>query len=471
MNLVAYPSSCRIGLRLLILTLLVGLSSCNTAFKNARKNLENGQFDAAVEGFQGILASKPGDPEVLALLQEAQQGAISKRLIESRMARLGSDMDSSLERLREVIELERKWGVGPRGQAAFTQNEEITLVWPQFDSKIRTTLKEGRPLKSEWLLRRFSPVFEGGEKSKGLVSLRSETEKLGLSDCKVRVQSASPKLRHHIHFLKRYCGVWGGEGPSPSGEPSAFLETYSGISPQLQLEGFSLVEQSDLKSTVDRVFKESSWFQADATQMFPMTVSGSFQFTHQTRSVRQTHHYSISETVTELGPDKKTSIQRQKSIPKEFSYWATEHSQSVRYRVMSASSGASTLSLNAAVEGTDAYQGIEHREDQPAMNLRPRTITLLDRSDVFRSANSKFVASLREELAKTWVGTFCVPGAGILSDLTASTPQSQQEERVFRCARVLGEKSFSFEVPSVAQDYMVQNFGLGIREALSVLGN
>jgi len=446
--------------------------ACSSAMKNARKNLENGNFDAAVEQFESILVSKPNDPEVTSLLAEARQGAIGRRLIDARMARLGEDLNGSLERLREVIELERKWGVGPKAQAAFTQNEEISYAWPKYDLRVKDSLKSNRPLQAEWLLRRYSLVFEGGQNAKGLNGLRSETQRLGAEDCRKRIQSAQPQLLHHASFLKRYCSVWSTPWTGAPAQSKVIFEARSGMRLGLQTEGMTNSEVLQLKGAVDRAFRDTVWFHPEAVELVSADLMGSYDFQHTSRSVRRVHSYQAIEKYTEKDKTTGLDVAKEKRVPRQYPYTAIEHHQTVKLRTQLVSADPS-LSMQVAEESSDSRFGDEQRETNLSVGLQPQRPNLLDRTGYLSQRLDAFETKIKRELNETWVRLYCVSTSSVntVGNLESIAPTSLDEERLFRCARVLGLKNPQIERPEFAETVSQQNFGLGIREVLSVIGN
>lgn len=397
------------------------LCACSSAHKKAEKFMDAGLYDDAARVYEEILTKSSDDEDAVIGLKKARDASVDKRLIEVRMARLGGNQDLALNLLLQVVELEKQWKLIPAGKVAFTQDEEKAFGLQFFQAKIGRDLREKKPLRGEYSLRKYRTLFSG-EPSGRYRALQSQVQELGKNHCQTEWKKDLSKGKpFYTLLLKQVCSFWG-ETVSVHPDDLASLGAllFGSIQVRAKIEGLSEESRALWEEGVSKVFRGLAWFDQVGKKKLDVVITGSLLESKSKNSRHQIHYYSVSEPYTEYVKvrkaiagqpgkyteevEKRTSY---RSVQKEHPYLAYEIEQILKLNVNAPVALGEPSPILVGQSGETSAKGIEHYENIPMIGLSSKRVTLESPVAFANEQGKLFIKKFEKSLKSRWVELFC----------------------------------------------------------------
>jgi hypothetical protein len=468
------------------------LNACGSAKKRAMELLEKENYEEAAAQLETLIQKEPDDIELPALLQQARNGAIDKRLIAVRMERLAGNSDGALEKLKTTFDQQRAWKMAMNPKLAFTAEEETQLAWPAFEKSVDTAVQAGHPLKSEWRLRRYQFIFTGDPKrANRLTALAKNSREAGTRTCQELTKGAAAELPWQSEFVARICSFFAADANAPRLTAEArklkAKRQYRGVEITEGLAGLNPGEQAPIRGAITQAFENSPYFSAEAQGPVAFPLNGSLTNTIQRKPVQLSHGYTVKEeyidyeTVTKKRkvPFKNTyleetyteqeKVKKQREVPKIYQFEGIHTDQSLQLTVTS-SPQLDSRSLAFNFQKAATVSGDEHSVRNSAIGLSPVRLNLIDPQGFIQSHQNSLRDHLQSSLFAHWKQSYCSPSAPLAgedsADLGKLNPIMISGERVQVCLHGLqkGEPA-----PGFAEDWYRNQLDITIQEGREVL--
>lgn len=420
-------------------------AACSTGHGAAKRHLDAGEFDLALDAYSSILRQRPGDSRAKEGLRLAREGAIDKRLISVRLARLGGNQSRSLEMLRQVVADENDWGVYPNGAVFSTQREETAEHVGHFTDMVEGHLADKRPLAARLYFDRYKSIFWQGETLSRARELDQRIRGLGREDCARLASEVTREQAYFAAFVEGYCRYWGVERASARRRApvDAGGSRYSSIAMEGAVAGLPPgVSMGLIREQLQQALESSPYYDARSPDPLLVRIDGRFEATNQESVVNLEHSYLEKEPYVEL-----TEVTRQRLVPYEElvalssstkkvikrvkTEEYTEPREITKYRqvprkhsflgVRYRQEVSLQLDVKAAVEGhpvelalseSDRREGVAHDVDLPAIGLRKQSRMLIEPVPWLTGRSERLRPGFGDKLDGLWAGLFCKAGDG-----------------------------------------------------------
>lgn len=420
-------------------------AACSTGHGTAKRHLEAGEFDLALDAYSSILQQRPADSRAKEGLRLAREGSLGKRLIAVRLTRLGGNMSRSLEMLRQVVADENIWSVYPTGAVFSTQREETAEHAGHFADMVEGHLADGRPLAAKLFFDRYKDIFRQGKTLSRVRELDQRIRGLGREDCARLASEVTREQAYFGAFVDGYCRYWGIERARAQRHApvNAGGSRYSSIALEGSVAGLPPgVGMGLIRERLQQSLESSPYYDARSPDPLLVRIEGRFQATNQESVVSLEHSYLEKEPYVEL-----TEVTRKRLVPYEElvvlssstkkvikrvrTEEYTEPREVTKYRqvprkhsfigVRYRQEVSLQLDLKADVDGhpvelglseSDRREGVAHDVDLPAIGLRKQSRMLIEPAPWLTGRSERLREGFGDKLDGLWAGLFCKTAAG-----------------------------------------------------------
>jgi hypothetical protein len=483
--------------RLALLVLALTLAACGSAHKRGEKLLEAGNYDEAVAVYEDILRDNPKDEKAQIQLRTARTRALEQRLIAARKARQGGNPEQGLELVLETLQKAAAWRMPVLGNAAFTQEEEISAALPYAVQRVSDDLKADRPLRASWFLRRYDPLLRNDPQRRG-VNLAKATADAGRRGCRKLVAQSSAERPHFARFAAAWCAFYGEAAPALAAYvATAKAEFYGALAfDPAAVQELQAARSGAFAAPLQQALERTGWYEAGGARRAALAPQGFFRQRRDTRAVPQTHVYEVQVPFTRMervqreiaveyeveetqidpaGGIRKVRVKRTRPELR----WVDEPVQAVRKeeRVhrftgveqrqeleLKFAGGFELAGFTVPVDLQDRKldEGVEHHENRPEMNLRPAVVKLTDPDAWLRTLAQRLADGVEVRLVEEWRRRHCAGTA-------EGTEVGPAGEAALRCVRRTTSPHFG-AVPEFVERWYEQSFGVSRAQATELLG-
>lgn len=472
---------------------ILALSGCSSLKDKAKDFMEAGAYDQALTYYQMAVDKDPADAEARAGLITARTRFIDKKLIETRMARLGGNSQNAMDILLDIVQKEKAWQFAPVGQVAGTQEEETVEALRFLELKSQQALTADRPLVALYFFRHYRPIFDSvaGAWSQSF----KKVEAKGKTQCSKLSKMREKGRPYFALFAQRVCGQWGQDQKDLAAINSEISKTlFNGIAANLQVRQLEPGLRSELDSAIQEAFRATPWYHSSGPKKLVLKVDGTFNNQHSQQTETLIHNYTVSEPYTayeevsktrtvpytdsqlkcfynsqnqyQCTPDATTKYRqeeyketeartRYRDVPRTFPYTATHHRQ-----ILEASLDG-RLEFPGEVQSIGQQEkaekaGYQHAVNRPDIGLRPADPGLIDSNGWFREQARRFTEKLRVSADQYWSALYCKADAG--SGSVAATG-----EQVQKCLA-----NPNAGAPAFADQWYQAHFGITLAQAREI---
>lgn len=282
-------------------------SGCNTARKRAEKFFEAEAYEDAAAAYEEVLRDDPNDADATIALQICRNKIIATKLIEVRLSRMAGNKQNSLDMLHAVVVSENGWKVFPKGQVAFTQEEEATFALTYLTSKVRSSLARNLPMPADMLIKKYRPIFEGNLSVK-FGKLAQATQSAGKARCDSFSRMASNETgAYYAYFVRRFCAYWGvPQREVASTDQFRQSELFGKVNVSTHIDGIASEVAATLSESVRESFLASPWHDAKGHKTVAIALSGRFIRKNSVQPINLVHEYTVQIPYVEYVPVTKT---------------------------------------------------------------------------------------------------------------------------------------------------------------------
>lgn len=476
-----------------VFLLLAVSSGCSSAQKRAQEALEKGDYFAAAQGFEAVLAKEPDNGEARAGLTAARSKILDTRLIDIRKARESGNPGQAADQLLEVIGWEVGWKQLPRGAAVFTQEEETGYARGFALKELKQGVEAAKAFAAELVFRKYSPFFKEAKMGE-FSALQARNRQNGIAQCKAFAQDDYTGLPYGAIVARRVCAYWG-ENPQFKGEDPAAVN--SGLIREFKIEGSiqglppEIATQLSLK--LNQALQASPWFSASGTGSPVISLSGEYKMNQSRTAIQLVHSYTEpqeyvdSDLVTKSRDVPYETIENsynpatgkyeahnvirhrmetyQESVPvkktryvnKTYPYGAWKIHQLLQVGMRATGSlGGRALEI-AVADHSDSEDSINETEI-PSIGLKRKLAILPDQYMWLKNKSEKLASDFRAKLDSSWRELYCADAP--------SGAFSRAANQAWRCLR-LG--SATANPPAPIDEWHRRTLGVSVGELTSLL--
>ena len=432
------------------------LSGCHQSHKNADTLLETEEYEAAAQSYTALLERDPQDAGAIAGRTKAQNGWISKKLIDVRMLRLSGQAGAALDLLTNIITREREWQFSPVGAVQYTQEEETGQAVQFIAAQLDAWRTNGSLLQARAFLQQYRPVFTSTSLVKKYEDLLSLLVDAARTECQGQAREFDASRPYHASFISRYCQSWGITVPAnfdPGQTRAAGL--FNELAIAFSVTGIPDVLQQELRHQLTQSFKKTAWYDPVAKRALPVQVVAGFTSEETKTSESAIHEYRVQVPYTAMIPQTRripyttyfercdgyscvfvpettyryetynVPATRYHDEPRQFPYERWRHHQALDFHttikaVVGGIDASSTRTQKAAQTDT------AHSHQVSEVGLAPDPLTLPDPLEWLKKELSASSTDWGQALSKTWSELYCSPPA-------AADTSAELTDHVFRC--------------------------------------
>jgi hypothetical protein len=471
-----------------VLISLMLLSACSSAKKRAIELLEKENYEEAATQFEELVKKSPDDTDLPGLLSKARNGVLDRRLISVRMDRMAGNSEGALEKLLGTFEQQRAWKVSLNPKLAFTAEEETVLAWPGFERSIANAIQTGKPIKSEWRLKRYQSIFTGDQgRARKIQILQAGSKEAGARLCENQAKLIGPQIPWQSDFTARICAYFGADAKAPRLNTEArALKTRSQFRTMDitgTLEGLSAGNHIPIKTSLQQGFEQSPYFSTEAGGTLSYPLSGSFVNDLKQMPVRLSHAYTRTEEYYDLEEKKETKlvdgklkevtkrekVKKTREVPDTYYFDGIRIDQRVEL-VLTSGPALGGAPLPFSFQRVGLVQEDSHDVELKSIGLKARPIRPLDSAEFVKAQQEGLRADLNQALVDQWQKTFCSPSAVLPGEAVAGfsnlNPDMITGERVQTCVHGVRAGSVA---PVFAEDWYRNQLDITLQQARDVL--
>jgi hypothetical protein len=331
-----------------------------------------------------------------------RETTLRAKLEQARALRSSGHGAAALSLLDDELKMEARWGVTPYGELRALRDAEIAGAAETVDAAIRADLKDGAPLAAQARAAALEPLVQQPPLRPLADEMHARIAEAGKKRCDELAGRQKGDTPYLARLLADYCARVGGafQAPPPP-------EQRGGLRVSGRLAHTTDAQHHIVEAWLAEVFRASPWYAADATELSPVQLGGSFDARLERRRVTITVPYRtvVHSTATRglIGP----TVEIDTEVERVFEYEAERYD--ARYGLdatLTVEVGASPP-LVVGVKHTDTKRAFEHDVRFPEANVYPQRANLPD----INSWLTAFLASKRtpmlRKLRGRWVQAFC----------------------------------------------------------------
>lgn len=481
-------------IRALALGLLVfALSGCMSSLERANELYEKGQYAEAAGTYQYVLQYDPQNADALEGLKKSQVKVIENRLIEIRKLRMAGDADGATQALLGVMNELRSKGIG--SNAAYTMEEELDFGTKNAIGKLRTALRENKPLKATGLINSYEPLFQEKRKAE-FDKVKADNQAAGRDMCAGYQRQSFRGLPFMAEYIARMCtNVFGKEFKARDYDPADATRT---LVRDVELAGSAHGLAQNFVDEAGQKYKDalkaSPWYHPNGGVVWKMGVSGHFSEQVNRVPIQLVHQYTAQENYVTV-----ENVNRTRQVPYETyepvqvmiaGQLTTQQQRVTKYRTESytermpvertrdvqrtypygAFSVTKALALDLDVGVTDgpkfgglklAQQGqwsdTENPIAVPSVGLGAKGASLPDTAQWIRSQIDASAATFQRQATDLWMTTRCNPPPQAMGSLAAGN-------HALGCT-FTGKA----QAPKALDDWMLKSLGVTAADAAAII--
>ena len=440
-------------------------TSCSTTRDKADELYEAGLFEAAVDMYNKAIVEDPEDTAARIGLDKAQQGVISKGLIEVRMLRMAGDQKTATEKLEGILRKESGWNIKFNAGMTITQKNEVAKSSKWIRSKQNQAKEESKPDVFRWYTVRFRKITQASSQ-KTNHNLDQDINKQGQANC-IKMQSLTDKHSFFLReFIQNYCASWNiswDAALSPV-DPSRYQSIYITNKVNVSNHGGKGISLRDLLAKIEENFRNSVWFSSRSQKRLNVTLLGKLSYAHRKRnSIRRTEYITTEEIkekelkkVLQNGKQTEKEVEVTKRIKKTkiHKYPITVHNEQIGLEINSEISVWSTP-LRSFIQDQKNKSSESTKERFVPARIYPTPPELMDTSTWLKGRYDQLIKKQNHALGQLWTDRFC-------------RGQQQEvfntDETVLRCAALEADNP-------LVQAWFKKHFALSRSEFMTSLEN
>lgn len=459
-----------------LLPLLFLAVSCATAKKKAIELSEKGRHEEAINHWVKALKEDPDDNEAKEGLRGSLEVVSNDKLTRIRDQRLANQYQGAIEELKNLTDLQKKFQIKLDFNSSTFQGKEIQYLWPHYKESIHHKIKNNLPLFAEADQKDYENVFSSMQDWN---QLQSKVKINGHTKC-LTLKKQGHERPFYQSFVSQFCKYWGTDKELTKNTISSVL--FSKVQTEALVTNLNDISQSALEAAINKSLAESPWYHPEATKVIKIKLSGNYDWTSGSQTVKQVHNYKARVPYTDY-----EVVKRAQQVP----YSATENGMTVtkyrtefhkvkepvtRYRdearIYEYFAKKNTLALALNMKGTlefdkrsepfsyvknETEEKILHDINIPSIGLHPQTIDVGSPLSKFEVYSADVSQKFRSEMDTIWKKTYCT--------LPNDRQMTSVGENVIRCQRL------AVYPEEFVNSWFKNHFGVTLVKAKDILGS
>ena len=453
---------------------------CSTFTERIEKQLSENRVDAALSSVQSARLETPGDQEIIGLERRVRLRWLSTKLIDVRLNRLAENKGESIELMRKILKNENEWSLIPNGAVFATQAEETSFLSRYVQAGIYQALARHRPLEAESKYRRDKNLLEDLLKIE-TARVKTAIAREGSAFCESASRSLSDSDFYTSSFLKKSCGEF--HSPLPNRRLVNSVQLFRELRPRMDIQNMPRERISDFSSGMKTEFERSLWYDAGASRVLDLTITGTVETDVQTQVAFRSKPYTVRipyEITSIQSKAARTGLQTffdvlswalTTSLPRHevdngngtITVFETRYREEIRHFDYQVNEVTQTLSVNWKITSAPHGQphvfefidrikttSDEHSNRSDVADVHPEVRKVILPADWLRTLNGRLIDRIGEEFNVAWVEQFCGAGGSLMAANLAP-------ELYHRC--IYGANG---RAPSFANEWFKQRYGIEI---------
>lgn len=456
------------------LLLLLLLCSCATAKKKAIELSEKGKHEEAIEFWAEALKKDPDDDEIQNGFQASLDFVSNDRLTRIRDKRLANNKQSSLEELKSLVDLQKKWNLKLDFNSSSFQGKEVRALWPYYKSTITTKITQKMPLSAESDHKYYKDVFNSMPEYD---VVQAEIQKSGRHKCSA-LKKQHQNLPFLASFVSQFCHYW---KPTAAVTSQIGSVLYSGISASTDITNINDTYAAGLATALNKEVRNTPWFHPQAHKEMKVTISGDYSWKNKSSTIHQAHNYTekvpythydmvtktreVPRSVYENGSyitkyetetyQEQEAVTKYQTVGRVYDYVATKRTLEITFNIK----GMIHIEKNnypVYFQKNEGEEKILHDYNLPDIGLYPQREDVSNPMLKFELIGNAFAFQLRHDLNAIWEKNYCT--------LPAKRDFASIGENVTRCRKLETYPAFFVD------NWFENQFGVTGKKAQELIG-
>lgn len=442
---------------LVCMILFLGIFSCATAEKSAKKLFESGDYDGAETAYLKILEKDPGNVDAKSGVSASRSKILDNRLITIRKTRQGGT--NTILMMLDLLDLEKKWNLQPPGAAIFTQSDEIDKAATQALILMTDPSYDGLPLKRQLEITRDERLFQESH-SWDFSMLKSRTQNEGKKICKEFIKKSTGKFPYYDTFISKFCDFWGADVSPKISTEIMDQELAPAVITSFNLKDFPEQTENQISARLNDALHVLPWFSPSGKSPIQITLTGSWKQDVKRTPTQLVYTYQDQESYIENVQVTKT---RQTPVNRNFPYGAWQIKQRLELSFQGTAqlrTAAGTQSIPLGLQEVSNTADTESDISNPGIGLKKKEALLIPNAQTWLNSHEAQLATQFSDVLKAlWKSTYCIEVP--LEDMAKSG------EAVQKCLK-LGLTQNS-PAPAFLDAWYLKYFGIDRKSAHSML--
>lgn len=456
------------------LLILLFLCSCATAKKKAIELSEKGKHEEAIEFWAEALRKDSDDEEVQNGFQASLDYVSNDRLTRIRDKRLANNLQSSLDEMKSLVDLQQKWNIKLDYNSSSFQGKEVRALWPFYQGTITSKIAKKMPLAAESDHKYYKDVFNSMPEYE---VVQAAIQKSGRQKCSAlkKQHLNQPFL---VSFVSQFCHYW-----NPGSTIAAKIESvlYSEIKATTQITNINDTYADGLQTALNKELQNTPWFHPQAKKDMKVTLKGDYTWKTKSREIQQAHNYTEEVPYTDYETVTKTrevprsvyengtyvtkyqteeyevqeAVTKYRTVDRVYDYFATKKSLEINFN-LSGLINVENRSYPAYFQKDVGEEKIMHDYNLPNIGLYPQREDVSNPMVKFEAISDAFAFQIRHDLNAIWEKNYCT--------LPARRDFAYIGENVTRCRKLENYPAFFVD------NWFETQFGVTGKKAQELIG-
>lgn len=334
---------------LLLLASVALFSACGSLTKDAKKLMENGDYQSAVALWDQVIVSEPTNAEAKFYRQMAQSELLNQDLVTLQGLIDSKQTILAFEQLKRYHDKRTQWGLGMNPNSSRYLKQQTERLHVRYLELQQLALQKGYVLKSLWLERTYRPLIDTVPNDDER-QLTREVRSLGEKKCRtLESESKSKQLPYLYRYAMVFCRKFGRPILSIERLERAIEDGHTQLKAiKVNIDSITPIEGTVFMSAIQEEVKKLASYSKSGAIPESLLIQGAFSQQIIEKTIPMSHSYQVSIPYTDY-----EIITHLKSIP----YTAFEQH-------------CNTDASSCWSESVTRYRQEEDRESVPVTKLR-----------------------------------------------------------------------------------------------------
>ena len=231
---------------------------------------EHGNYLAAADLYDRIVAADPNDADAKALRTSARSAALRQMLADEQSARRAGHTEDANARLAQLLDKRDLWKQNVDATIAAPFAAEIAAAGASVRDAVAQQIGAEGPLRAEVVARHYEALLSHAELRLVRDDVAAAVTAAGRAQCDRLANDATPTSPYWSWLVDRYCAHWGGHLKFDPELPHLRASLAVGG----DVAGATPAEIARMHASLGDAFKRTLWYGANAPQAARATLEG-----------------------------------------------------------------------------------------------------------------------------------------------------------------------------------------------------